>query len=117
MRWKTILTIDLILSLIVSIGLMMRDVFSQNKLMCEIFNLADCTDKDWAIQLLIFFVVVFIIIMILAGVIKSRSKGFGGIGKIKMPKLKRTKKEKTPELGKDFKLPRDLEKEIGRIKI
>ena len=125
MKWKTILGIDIVLSIILSVVLMMRGVFAQNKLMCGIYTLADCGLKDWLIQLLIFFVVIFIIILILAGVLKARAGGGGikGIGKIKMPKFKKEKikkekpMEKTPELGKDLELPADIEKEIGKIKI
>lgn len=120
MKWKTIIYTDLIISLIASIILMMRGVFSQNKLTCGILKLTECGFKNWFIQLLIYFVGIFIILIILAAILKSRSKekGFGSIGKIKLPKIKKEKMpEKLPEFGKDIDLE-GIEKEpTKKIKI
>ena len=63
--------------------------------------------------------------MILAGFIKSRTGGIRGVGKIKMPKMKKEKRirlpsmkngkpvEKLPEIGKEL----DIEEEMKKIKI
>ena len=120
MKWKTIITIDFILSNIAAVALMMRGVMSQNKLMCGILDLAECSLKQWFIWLLVFFVAIFIIIIIIAVILKSIARRGPRIPKIKTPKIKMPKEkpmEKLPELGKDFEIPEDIEKEIGKIKI
>ncbi|MBW2995535.1 hypothetical protein KY312_04220 [Candidatus Woesearchaeota archaeon] len=120
MKWKTIIKIDLVISVVVAVLLMMRGVMTQNKLTCGILNLTECALKQWLTQLLIFFVVIFIIIIILVVVFKLIAKRGPRIKlpKIKEPKMPKEKPmEKLPELGKDLELPEDMREDLGKIKI
>ena len=109
MNWKTIIWINIIISLIISLAISLWGLlFTQSGLTCILLNPPKCELPGWLMQVLILFVVIFIILIILGAIIKTKMSGIGGMGKFKMPKIKKSKmpkEEKIPELGKDLELP------------
>ena len=118
MNWKITIWINVILSLIISLLLMLRGLFTGDNLACGIINLVECGFKQWIIQLLIFYVVIFIAIILLIVIFKTTIRKI--IERARMPKFKMPKEKpigKIPELGKDLDLPEDFDKEFKKIKI